>query len=86
MALQKQITLPNGVTVNYHRIAAIMKTDKKIDITVQSYVTQEYRDLSVWNVVKEFYYSFEDVNIDYSFSSIYELLKTHPDFQDAQNL
>lgn len=85
MALKKQIILSNGVEINYHRISAIIKTDNKIDITVQSYVNKQYREQSVWNVAKELYYSFEDQTVDYSFSSMYDLLKTHDDFIGAED-
>lgn len=44
MALKKPILLPNGVTVNYHRISAIkLDCPYSIMITVDSYITESAR-------------------------------------------
>lgn len=45
MALQKQITLDNGITVNYHRIVSLNKiTNQSNIIEVASYTSKEKRE------------------------------------------
>lgn len=45
MALQKEIILDNGVTVNYHRVVAVSSlTNIKSTINVGSYISKEERD------------------------------------------
>jgi hypothetical protein len=45
MGIQVAITLPNGVTVNYHRIAQVAdQGNQTLAIQVESYVTQAIRE------------------------------------------
>ena len=38
MALIKEITLPNGIVTNYHRVANLTKDDNIVTVMVVSYV------------------------------------------------
>lgn len=83
MALIKEIILPNGIVTNYHRIHSITKNATSLYITVVSYVSEKYRQLSSSNNVDTKYYTFENDNSNISFEEIYKLLKTTDDFQDS---
>lgn len=53
MALQKAITLENGIVVNYHRIASINKVTNNINIIeVASYINQEQREIEKEKIEK----------------------------------
>ena len=43
MALQKEITTPKGVKLNYHRISTINNNHGLVDVGITSYVSEEYR-------------------------------------------
>ena len=86
MALKKEIILSNGVCVEYHRITSLNKTGNVLNIAVLSYVNKYYRDLSLDNYVKTSYYTFENIDLNVSFKSSYDLLKGHEDFQGAEDI
>ena len=45
MALNKSITLENGVTVNYHRVVSVNSiTNKASIIEIASYISKEKRE------------------------------------------
>lgn len=83
MALIKQIILPNGIETNYHRIQSLTKTNNSLDVTVISYVSKQYREISIDKYAHIATYFFEDIDPNISFTSTYNLLKTLEDFKDA---
>lgn len=85
MALIKEITLPNGIVTNYHRVANLTKDDNIVTVMVVSYVSKVYRQDSNMNYVNTRYYTFEDIGDDISFEVAYNLLKTNDDFKDSEN-
>ena len=86
MALKKQIILTNGVLAQYHRIFQIRKNGTILDLIVESYISKDYREQSSNNFVDMRYYTFNDVEPNVSFESLYDLLKTHEDFQGAEDV
>lgn len=83
MALIKQIILPNGIEINYHRISSLIKNGNILDVSVTSYVSENYRQESIDKYAYINNYIFEDVDSNISFESTYQLLKTLPIFKDA---
>lgn len=97
MALKKDITLNNGIALNYHRIVGVNNiTNQTSIIEVASYINEEQR-----NKEKEWYEtnSQEDMNVfvDTKFYSkeydknlnvdnAYDYLKTLDEFKDAENI
>lgn len=47
MSLIKEITTVNGITLVYHRIAALTKNKSNVTICVQSYTSETTRDLEI---------------------------------------
>lgn len=45
MALQKNIISHEGFTTSYHKIADVSLSDNSLNCTINSYVSQEYREL-----------------------------------------
>ena len=97
MALGKNITLDNGITLNYHRIVSVNTiTNEQSIIEVASYINEEQRnkekewyetksqeDMNV--LINTKYYSTEydkNLNVD----NAYEYLKTLEEFEDAENV
>ena len=97
MALKKEITLDNGIIVNYHRIVSLNKiTNQANIIEVASYTSEEKR------AEEQAYYSNEETdkemnvfintiyfNKEYdeneTIENAYEYLKTTEEFKDAEN-
>ena len=92
MALQKQIELDNGVTVNYHRIVSINKiTNISNIIEVASYTSKEKREeekkaIEEGTEMNVFIYT-QYLNTEYNelstIENSYEYLKTLDQFKDA---
>lgn len=45
MALQKEIISREGFATNYHKIADVSLRENRLNCTVNSYVSREYREL-----------------------------------------
>jgi hypothetical protein len=97
MALKKDITLNNGIVLNYHRVASVNNiTNQTSIIEIASYINEEQRikekewyetnsqeDMNVF--VDTRFYSKEydkDLNVD----NAYDYLKTLDEFKDAENI
>ncbi len=98
MALLKAITKPNGITVNYHRIAMVkIDTNQQITILVQSYLNEEGRNYEkryaageiegepIWPYVDAEYMSF-DYDESMNITNAYEYLKSLPEFEGAEDV
>lgn len=92
MALIKEITLNNGIKVNYHRIASINNiTNKATIIEIQSYINKEKREKeknSIKNSLNmNIFINTEYLNIDYSptldVDKAYDYIKTLDKFQNS---
>lgn len=97
MALKKDITLDNGIVLNYHRVVSVNNvTNKTSIIEVASYINEEQR-----NKEKEWYEtnSQEDMNVyintkfysteynkELNVDNAYEYLKTLEEFKDAEDI
>lgn len=97
MALKKDITLNNGIVLNYHRVVSVNNITNQISIIeVASYINEEQRnkekewyetnrqnDMNVFIDTK--YYSKEyDENLNVV--NAYEYLKTLDEFIDAEDI
>lgn len=94
MALKKQITLDNGISVEYHRIERIdIRTNQIILISVISYLNEDQRkkekeykpDESSLNIFKKEWIKENEYKEEYSISKAYEYLKTIDPFLDAKD-
>ena len=94
MALQKQIELDNGVTVNYHRIVSINKiTNVTNIIEVASYTNKEKREEekkaieegTEMNVFINTQYVNTEYNETSTIESEYNYLKTLDKFKGAED-
>jgi len=96
MALKKNITLDNGIVLDYHRIVSVNNiTNQNSIIEVASYINEEQR-----NKEKEWYEtnSQEDMNVfinaryyskeydkELNVDNAYDYLKTLEEFKDAKD-
>ena len=95
MALQKEITLENGITLNYHRIASINKiTNNTTIIEVASYINKSERQKEIdyynsteeeksMNVFIETNYIEKEYNETDTIEDLYLYLKNTEQFKDA---
>lgn len=95
MALQKEITLENGITLNYHRIVSINKiTNNSTIIEVASYISASERQKEVdyynsteeeksMNVFIETNYIEKEYNETDTIEDLYLYLKNTEQFKDA---
>ena len=98
MALQKQIELDNGITVNYHRIVSINKiTNNSIIIEVASYTSKEKREEEIdyyistdtdkiMNVFIDTTYINTNYDENKTIQDLYEYLKTTEKFLNAEDI
>lgn len=95
MALYKEITLGNGITVNYHRVVSVnIITNVQNIIEVASYTSKEKREEektaietgSESNVFIETAYLNADYDQTMSIVSAYDYLKTLPEYEDATDV
>lgn len=98
MALQKEITLENGITLNYHRIASINKITNNITIIeVASYINENERQKEIdyynsteeeksMNVFIEANYIDKEYSEDENIKDIYDYLKTTEMFKNAEDI
>lgn len=101
MGLNKNITLPNGVQLNYHRIVSVnVITNEQNIVEVASYTSQAKRreeadalatarETGVWPETDVFIstqYHNALYDQDMTVISAYEWLKTLPEFEGAQDV
>lgn len=95
MALYKEITLGNGVVVNYHRVVSVnIITNIQNIIEVASYTSKEKREEEKTaietrgdsNVFIETAYLNADYDQTMSIVSAYDYLKTLPEYEDATDV
>ena len=95
MALYKEITLGNGVVVNYHRVVSVnIITNVQNIIEVASYTSKEKRKEEKTaietggdsNVFIETTYLNADYDQTMSIVSAYDYLKTLPEYEDATDV
>lgn len=92
MALKKQIKLPSGIIVNYHRIVSINKiTNHLIIIEIASYTSKEKRQEEIekegeaMNIFIETTYLNKEYNEIDTIQDIYNYLKTTDNFKGAED-
>ena len=98
MALSKPITKPNGITLNYHRIAMVkIDTNQLVTILVHSYLAtnarQYEKDYAAGLIEGDPTFPYVDAqyfNCEYdenmSVKNAYEYLKTLPEFEGAEDV
>ena len=91
MALFKEIKQPDGVITEYHRILFLQTTvNQQNSIAVLSYVSSEVRDGEKKSNSNRLYMRSKTYETDYdpdmTIEEAYELLKTLPEFKDAENV
>ncbi len=96
MALKKNVRMPNGLELGYHRIALLMiDTNNQVTILRHSYLDEEARNIEkayargeVENVVFP-YVDADYIRFDYEngmcLEEAYELLKQLPEFEGSEN-
>lgn len=94
MGLRKEITLDNGVIVNYHRIVSLNNiTNVSTIIEVGSYTSKEKRkeekdaieNATEMNVFIDTKYINKEYTENLTIKEAYEYLKTLDEFKDAIN-
>ena len=98
MAIKKDITIPNGLTLNYHRIALVnIEPNQRITILRHSYLNESSRDYEKQYEKGEIegepnfpYVDYEYMTFDYDenicMKNAYELLKSLPMFEGAEDV
>ena len=98
MALKKKIKQPNGVELEYHRIAMVrIETNQQISVLLHSYINEEGRnyekDYAAGKIEGEPTFPYVDaqyLSFDYDESmnikNAYEKLKTLPAFEGAEDI
>lgn len=97
MALMKKIKKPNGLVLEYHRIAMVkIDTNQQCTILVESYLNEDCREYEKSYARGEIqnpifpYTDNEYVSFDYdenmSVKNAYEWLKQQPDFEGAEDV
>ena len=98
MALKKKKRMPNGLDLEYHRIALVtIDVNNQITILRHSYLNEEARqyekDYAAGKIIGE--PTFPDVDYEYmhleyedgmNITKAYEWLKTQPGFEGAENV
>ena len=94
MALLKNITLNNGITVKYHRIVSINHIiNSKTILELASYTSEEKRAEEInalqngepMNVFINTSYINLKYNLELTPEGAYEIIKTLPEFKGAKN-
>lgn len=97
MALKKSITKPNGIVVDYHRIAMVkIDTNQQTTILLHSYLSEVGRNYEKSYEAGEIqgeptfpYVDAEYISFPYdenmSIKNAYEWLKQQPDFEGAED-
>ena len=95
MALNKKVTLQNGISYNYHRISQLKldvdedsngNTIRTLHLEVFGYVSNKYRESGVDNYVacKDYAFRIDEVDAESNLRSVgYNLLKLMNEFEGA---
>ena len=102
MAIKKQVTAPNGVVTEYHRIAMVkIDTNQQNTILIHSYLSEAGRQIEkdyaagLYNDVEEGMMHFPYVDAQYlncaydgemTIVRAYEWLKSQPQFEGAEDI
>lgn len=98
MALKKKITKPNGIELDYHRIAMVkIDTNSQTTILVYSYLSEAGRNYEKSYAAGEIkgepnfpYVDAEYLTLPYdenmNIKNAYEWLKTQPQFEGAEDV
>lgn len=98
MAIKKEIQKPNGVVLNYHRIASVkIEVNQQCTILVESYLNEDGRNYEKAYAAGEvdgrevMPYTFaEYLHLEYNpelnVRSAYEWLKQQPEFEGAEDV
>ena len=97
MALNKSITLDNGIVLNYHRVVSVTNiTNHESIIEVGSYLNKDQRNREKqWyenpngdsmNVFINARYHSKEYDKNLNVNSAYEYLKTLEEFKDAEDV
>lgn len=98
MALKKKITKSNGIELEYHRIALLtIETNQQITILIRSYLNEEGREYEKKYAAGEIeseptfpYTVGEYMHFDYddnmNITNAYNLLKSLPEFEGAEDV
>ena len=95
MALQKNITLGNGVIVNYHRVVSVNNiTNHATIIEICSYTSPEKREEEKeklangepMNIFLETEYLSIEYDKDMNVNKAYEYLETLPKFEESNDI
>lgn len=97
MALKKKIQKPNGVVLEYHRIAMVkIDVNQQCTILVESYLNEDGREYEKSYARGEIeepvfpYTSAEYINLDYdenmNVKNAYEWLKQQPEYEGAEDV
>ena len=98
MALKKKIKMPNGIELEYHRIALLtVDVNNQVTILRHSYLTEDARqyekDYAAGLIKDDPVFPFIDheyMHIDYidgiDIRGAYEWLKSQPDFLDSEDV
>lgn len=94
MALKKDLTLENGVIVNYHRIVSVNKiTNNSNIVEIASYTSEEKRqeeqeaikNSKLINVFIDTTFMNKEYNENETIKDLYDYLKTTEKFKDAED-
>lgn len=102
MAIKKQITAPNGVVTEYHRVAMVkIDTNEQNTILIHSYLSETgrqvekdyaaglYKDVEA-EMMKWPYVDAQYLNCEYdgdmTITKAYEYLKSLPEFENAEDV
>ena len=95
MALKKDLTLENGVIVNYHRIVSVNKiTNNSNIVEIASYTSEEKRqeeqeaikNSKLINVFIDTTFMNKEYNENETIKDLYDYLKTTEKFKDAEDV
>ena len=102
MGLKKNVVLPNGISLNYHRIVSVhISTNVQNDIHIQSYISKKYRDdeksaieaaqaAGEWREPLEIFVHSSFISAPYdqtmTIQSAYEWLKENAGYEDADDV
>ena len=87
MALCKQRVAENGVATNYHRVSHVFLDGSRLNCTLESYVSQNYRDKQQVAERKTYYF---EITVEEEESMgirklCYTKIKAMPEWSDAED-
>ena len=97
MAIKKKVTMPNGIELEYHRIALVINdVNSQITILRHSYLNENARNYEKAYAAGEIkdpvfpYVDADYINFEYETgvteARAYELLKSLPEFEGAEDV